>query len=89
MHEDTVIRLAVQTLETALLIGAPMLIVGLVVGVIISVIQIVTSIHDTTLAFVPRIVITLAAFLVAFPWMMTRMVSFTQELFSNFEVYTR
>ena len=88
MHEDTVIRLAAQTLETALLVGAPMLCVGLLVGVLVSVIQIVTSIHDATLAFVPRIVLTLATFLLVFPWMMTRMVSFAQALFSNFEMYT-
>jgi flagellar biosynthetic protein FliQ len=89
MPEDIVIRLARQTLETALTISAPMLGVGLVVGLIISVIQIVTSIHDTTLAFVPRIVVTFITFLVVFPWMMGRMVSFTHMLLSNFEPYLR
>jgi flagellar biosynthetic protein FliQ len=89
MHEDVVIRLAKQTLETTLMISAPMLAVGLVVGLIISVIQIVTSIHDTTLAFVPRILVTFVTFLIVFPWMLNRMVAFTHMLLSNFTPYTQ
>jgi flagellar biosynthetic protein FliQ len=60
---------------------------GLIVGIIISVIQIVTSIHDTALAFVPRIVVTFIVFLIVFPWMMKTMVSYTTVLFSSFEPY--
>ena len=59
MPEETVLRLAKQTLETVLLVSAPMLGAGLIVGLIISILQIITSIHDTALAFVPRIVVTM------------------------------
>ncbi len=79
--------LAKQTLETVLQVSAPMLGAGLIVGIIISVIQIVTSIHDTALAFVPRIVVTFIVFLIVFPWMMKTMVSYTTVLFSSFEPY--
>jgi len=60
---------------------------GLVVGIIISIVQIVTSIHDTALAFVPRIVVTFIVFLVVFPWMIRTMVNYTAVLFSSFEPY--
>ncbi len=89
MSEELILRLAKQTLETVLMVSAPMLGAGLIVGVIISVIQIVTSIHDTALAFVPRIVMTFVIFLVVFPWMMGTMVSYTHMLFSSFNSYTR
>jgi flagellar biosynthetic protein FliQ len=89
MPEETVVRLAKQTLETVLLVSAPMLGAGLIVGVIISVIQIVTSIHDTALAFVPRIVVTFVVFLIVFPWMMGTMVSYTHALLGSFETYLR
>jgi flagellar biosynthetic protein FliQ len=89
MHEQFVIRLAVQTLQTALMVSAPMLGVGLIVGIVISIIQIVTSIHDTALAFVPRILVTFATFLAVFPWMMRTMVSFTHALLSSFDAYVR
>ena len=82
-------RLSRQTLETVLLVSAPMLGAGLVVGVIVSIIQIVTSIHDTALAFVPRIVVTFVVFLVVFPWMMSTMVSYTHTLLSSFDPYIR
>jgi flagellar biosynthesis protein FliQ len=89
MSEELILRLAKQTLETVLLVSAPMLGAGLVVGIIISVIQIITSIHDTALAFVPRIVVTFVVFLVVFPWMMTTMVSYTHTLLSAFDVYVK
>jgi flagellar biosynthesis protein FliQ len=82
-----VTTLAKQTLETVLMVSAPMLGAGLIVGIIISIIQIVTSIHDTALAFVPRIVVTFIVFLVVFPWMMKTMAAYTAVLFSSFEPY--
>ncbi len=89
MSEELILRLAKQTLETVLVVSAPMLGAGLVVGVVISVIQIITSIHDTALAFVPRIVVTFVVFLIVFPWMMTTMVSYTHTLLSSFDVYVK
>jgi flagellar biosynthetic protein FliQ len=89
MPEETVLRLAKQTLETVMLVSAPMLGAGLIVGLIISILQIITSIHDTALAFVPRIVVTFVVFLLVFPWMMNTMVSYTQSLLGSFEVYVR
>jgi flagellar biosynthetic protein FliQ len=89
MSEDLILRLAKQTLETVLLVSAPMLGAGLIVGVIISIVQIITSIHDTALAFVPRIVVTFVIFLIVFPWMMTTMVSYTHMLLGTFEPYLR
>ncbi|OLE86500.1 MAG: EscS/YscS/HrcS family type III secretion system export apparatus protein [Acidobacteria bacterium 13_1_20CM_2_55_15] len=89
MSEEMILRLARQTLETALLVSAPMLAAGLIVGVIISVVQIITSIHDTALAFVPRIVVTFVVFLIVFPWMMATMVSYTHTLLASFQPYVR
>ena len=84
-----ILRLAKQTLETVLLVSSPMLGAGLVVGVLISIVQIITSIHDTALAFVPRIVVTFVIFLIVFPWMMNTMVSYTHTLLVSFQPYVR
>ena len=89
MSEEMILRLAKQTLETVLLVSSPMLGAGLVVGILISVVQIITSIHDTALAFVPRIVVTFVIFLVVFPWMMNTMVSYTHTLLASFQPYLR
>jgi flagellar biosynthesis protein FliQ len=89
MPEEMILRLAKQTLETVLMVSAPMLGAGLVVGILISVVQVITSIHDNALAFVPRIVVTFVVFLVVFPWMMGTMVSYTHTLLGSFEPYLR
>jgi len=89
MPEEMILRLAKQTLETVLLVSSPMLGAGLVVGVLISIVQIITSIHDTALAFVPRIVVTFVIFLIVFPWMMNTMVSYTHTLLVSFQPYVR
>lgn len=89
MSEEMILRLAKQTLETVLMLSAPMLGAGLIVGVIISVVQIITSIHDQALAFVPRIIVTFVVFLIVFPWMMGTMVSYTHTLLASFEPYVR
>jgi len=89
MPEELVLRLAKQTLQTVLVVSAPMLGAGLIVGLIISILQIITSIHDTALAFVPRIIVTFVVFLIVFPWMMNTMMSYTQGLLGSFESYIR
>ncbi len=89
MPEELVLRLAKQTLETVLMVSAPMLGAGLVVGLIISVLQVITSIHDSALAFVPRIVVTFVVFLIVFPWMMNTMVSYTSSLLGSFDNYVK
>ena len=89
MSEEMTLSLAKQTLETVLLVSAPMLGAGLIVGVIVSIVQIITSIHDSALAFVPRIVVTFVVFLIMFPWMMSRMVSYTHTLLASFQPYVR
>jgi flagellar biosynthesis protein FliQ len=89
MPEELVLRLAKQTLETVLMVSAPMLGAGLIVGLIISILQIITSIHDSALAFVPRIVVTFVVFLLVFPWMMNTMVSYTTSLLGSFENYVK
>lgn len=65
----------------ALMMAAPILIVGVMVGLIISIFQATTSIQEQTLTFVPKIAAIL--FSVAFfgPWMVQNMVEFTLGLF--------
>jgi len=89
MSEEMILKLAKQTFQTVLLVSAPMLGAGLIVGVVISILQIVTSIHDTALAFVPRIVVTFIVFLIVFPWMMNTMISYTHTLLVSFQPYVR
>ena len=44
-----------HTLETALWMGAPLLIVATIVGLLINVVQVLTSLQETTISTVPRL----------------------------------
>jgi flagellar biosynthetic protein FliQ len=67
----------------ALMIAAPLLLVGLLVGLIISIFQATTSIQEQTLTFVPKIAAILGALILFGPWIVVSMVQFTLRLFGR------
>lgn len=89
MTQDLVLKLAKDALQITLIISGPLLIVSLVVGLFISIAQVVTSIQDMTLSFVPRIVALFVAFLILFPWMMSMMIGYAGQLFGHLERFAR
>ncbi len=82
MNLDLVIEILSESFFTVLLILMPILGAGLIVGVIISIFQAATSIQETTLTFVPKIVITAVAIIVALPFITDKMISFTHKIFN-------
>ena len=89
MSPDFVIGFARQSIELTLAISLPMLGVGLAVGVVVSVLQAATQIQEMTLTFVPKIIAVFLALLISFPWIMDKMISFTQDVFLNFPQYIK
>lgn len=83
MHAQDAVDLARDALIMALMIGAPVLIVGMVVGLIIGLFQALTQIQDQTIAFVPKIIAMMVALAVALPWLIQQMVTYSDELFTN------
>ena len=66
-----------------------MLGVGLAVGVVVSILQAATQIQEMTLTFVPKIIAVFLALLISFPWVMDKMITFTQDVFLNFPQYIK
>lgn len=89
MTIDLVTGLMAETVRVTLFVSAPVLLVGLVVGVVISLIQAVTQVQEMTLVFVPKIVACLIALIAALPWMISTLMSFTQNLFMNIPNYIK
>lgn len=87
MTPDTVVGFARSAIEITLMLSLPMLAVSLVVGVVLSVLQAATQIQEMTLTFVPKIIAMFIAVIIAFPWLMDKMVSFTRELMMNIPQY--
>lgn len=87
MTPDTVVGFARSAIEITLLLCMPMLAVSLVVGVVLSVLQAATQIQEATLTFVPKIVAMFIALLLAFPWLMDQMITFTRDIMLNLPQY--
>ena len=87
MNTDLAIALVEDMLWTAITVGAPILGVALVVGLLISILQVVTSIQEMTLTFVPKILAIVLVLLVFGHWMLTTLVNYSKELISNIPAY--
>lgn len=72
-----------EALLVAMVICAPILIIGVVVGVIISLLQAVTQVHDQTFSLVPKIVAMLGAAVLFAPWIWNRLLEYTQTAFGG------
>jgi len=72
-----------QTLMIAMLVSAPMLLIGLAVGVLVSLFQAVTQIQEQTLTFVPKIAAMIAAALLLMPWISQHLLDYAALLFSG------
>ena len=83
MGADSVLELSTQALELALRVALPLLLVGLVVGLAVSVFQAVTQIQEQTLSFIPKIIGLAVVIVVAGPWMLGQIVSYTAELYAS------
>jgi len=69
MTGPAVLDLAREGIWVMILVGAPMMIVGLVVGVVIALFQALTQIQEMTLVFVPKILAIFVTMLLALPFM--------------------
>ncbi len=83
MSQDVVISLSLEAMVLAMKIGMPLLLVGLVLGLVVSVFQAVTQIQEQTLSFVPKIIGLAVVLLVAGPWMLAQLLTWTEELYGS------
>ena len=89
MDENLIFDLVRQALWIAVRMSAPLLAVALIAGVVIGLFQALTSVQEMTLTFIPKIVCMFLALLVALPWLMERMITFTRDVFINIPNYVR
>ena len=89
MGSDQIVALMRYTIETALWMGAPLLLAAVAVGLVINVVQVLTSLQDMTVSTVPRLAAVAAAVLFLMPWMVRRIAAFTVQLFSDFHPFVR
>lgn len=84
MTEEIVIEVLKDAFFTTFIVILPILGVSLVVGITVSIFQAATSIQEMTLTFVPKILATAVAIIFLLPWMMDKVIAFTQKIFGMF-----
>ncbi|MEC9314580.1 MAG: flagellar biosynthesis protein FliQ [Pseudomonadota bacterium] len=83
MTPETVLTVMQQTLQIISVLIAAILLPALFIGLLVSMFQAATSINEQTLTFIPKLFITLLVLMVAGPWMLSMLISFTRRLFED------
>lgn len=89
MTEDVVVQLGQDALKTLAMVAAPMLLSTLIIGLIISIFQALTQINENTLTFVPKMIVIGIVLIIAGPWMLDTLSSYTIHLFENISTVVR
>ncbi|MGG3845242.1 flagellar biosynthesis protein FliQ [Aeribacillus composti] len=83
MSTEMILSIAEKAVYTTLMISGPLLLISLVVGLIVSIFQATTQIQEQTLAFIPKIAAVLVGLIIFGPWMLSVILSYTHNIFSN------
>ncbi|WP_260173367.1 flagellar biosynthesis protein FliQ [Campylobacter sp. 19-13652] len=89
MMQSLLVSLGIETFKTALYLSLPMLLCGLIAGLLISIFQATTQINETTLSFVPKIILVVAVIIFLMPWMVSLMVEFTTKMINFIPEFVR
>ena len=82
MTEAQVLDIVYETMQLAVRLSMPFLLVSMVVGIIISIFQAATQIHEQTITFVPKFLAILAVMAVLGGTMLVMMQDFVREVFA-------
>jgi flagellar biosynthetic protein FliQ len=83
VNQDVVISLAMDAMSLSLKVGMPLLLVGLIVGLLVSIFQAVTQIQEMTLTFIPKIIALGLVLMIAGPWMLGQLLTYTENLYTG------
>lgn len=83
MGADAVVSLFRDSIYVILLIITVLMVPGLIVGLIIAMFQAATQINESSLSFIPKLIVTFLTLLVAGPWLLKTLLEYTNSLISN------
>lgn len=83
MDPATAVDLCRNTLISALILAAPILLAGVATGLAIGLLQALTQIQDQTVSFVPKLIAMVAVMIACMPWLMMRLLEFTRDIFTH------
>ncbi|MGE4234016.1 MAG: flagellar biosynthesis protein FliQ [Bacteriovoracia bacterium] len=89
MSEEFILTLGQDALKTTVFLAGPLLFVAMITGILVSFLQAITQINEATLTFIPKIIAISIILVVAGPWMIETITSYTTELIVHFPEFIR
>ena len=83
MTPDTVLDIGQRALEVTTVLGGVVLLPALAAGLLVAMFQAATQINEMTLSFIPKLLVVAAVFVVAGPWMLRVIMTYTITLFES------
>jgi flagellar biosynthetic protein FliQ len=83
MTPEAIMQLGSGALGTMLLLAMPLLLTALVIGLLVGVFQAATQINEMTLSFIPKLIGMAVTIVVAGPWMLKDIVTYTRALIES------
>ena len=83
MQPDQAVDLGREAMTTVLWLGAPLLLVALATALVVGFLQALFQMHDPTISFGPKLVATIVAVGLCLPWLLERLVEYSQVLITH------
>ncbi len=83
MNPETVIGIGQHALTVTALLAAPLLLAALIVGVVVGMLQAATQINESTLSFIPKLLVVVATLFATGHWMLQTLMDYTRSLFQS------
>jgi len=83
MNPETVIGIGQHALTVTALLAAPLLLAALIVGVVVGMLQAATQINESTLSFIPKLLVVVATLFATSHWMLQTLMDYTRSLFQS------
>ncbi|HEY8347873.1 MAG TPA: flagellar biosynthesis protein FliQ [Symbiobacteriaceae bacterium] len=80
MTPDYALSLGQEALKVALMVGLPVLGLGLAAGVLVALFQATTQINEASLQFLPKILAAALGLVIFGPWMLNIMVDYARHM---------
>ena len=83
MESGTILDLVYQALRMVAVLAGPVLMALLVVGLIIDILQAATSVNESTVAFIPKLIVFAVVLIIAGPVTLSLFTDYMRELFAR------
>lgn len=84
MTPSLILQIGRETIFVALMVLAPIFVVGFVIGITVSLVQAVLQIQDATIGIIPKIVGIAASLLIFGNWMLGHLMTYCQRYLGEF-----